>query len=187
MNCPNCSTALERKKFRGRAIEVDRCPKCGGVWFDDGEIASVVGANPLERLTIPAKAAVKEKMLCPRCGKALLMFNYPGTMTLIEGCRSCSGLWVDAPEFQEIAKAHGERKMTCPSCGQEQPAAESCSQCGIIIKKFVDRSARPSDSVAPPSSRPPSNEQSVAVGGVKGSLLNFVNTSLSRLMEMVIK
>ncbi len=32
MTCPKCEGAMEPVEFEG--IEVDRCTKCGGLWFD---------------------------------------------------------------------------------------------------------------------------------------------------------
>ena len=32
MNCPKCNAAMEKVTFEG--VEVDRCTRCGGLWFD---------------------------------------------------------------------------------------------------------------------------------------------------------
>ena len=32
MKCPKCSAAMESVSYQG--IEVDRCTKCAGLWFD---------------------------------------------------------------------------------------------------------------------------------------------------------
>jgi Zn-finger nucleic acid-binding protein len=33
---------LERKWFSdARKVEIDQCPKCGGIWLDDGEFSSI--------------------------------------------------------------------------------------------------------------------------------------------------
>ena len=36
MNCPVCSVALERKLVQ--QVEIDECPECKGVWFEDDEL-----------------------------------------------------------------------------------------------------------------------------------------------------
>ena len=36
MHCPKCGMQLMEIKFRG--LSVDKCPDCGGMWFDDGEL-----------------------------------------------------------------------------------------------------------------------------------------------------
>lgn len=41
MQCPNCVTQALVTSQR-RDIEIDHCPKCGGVWLDRGELEKVV-------------------------------------------------------------------------------------------------------------------------------------------------
>ncbi len=40
--------------------------------------------------------------------------------------------------------------MQCPKCGHTQEQSDECSNCGIIISKFINRKAGPSSSTAPP-------------------------------------
>lgn len=48
--------------------------------------------------------------------------------------------------------------MSCPKCGHEQPKAESCAACGIIIEKYVARQAQlaatPAASAVQPAASP---------------------------------
>jgi len=41
--CPRCpKQQLELKWFsEARKVEIDQCPKCGGIWLDDGEFTHV--------------------------------------------------------------------------------------------------------------------------------------------------
>jgi len=41
--CPRCpDLVLERKWFSdSRNVEIDQCPKCGGIWLDAGEFSRV--------------------------------------------------------------------------------------------------------------------------------------------------
>lgn len=52
----------------------------------------------------------------------------------------------------------GSASMNCPKCGHEQPKAESCAACGIIIEKYVARQAQlaatPAASAAQPAASP---------------------------------
>jgi Zn-finger nucleic acid-binding protein len=41
MQCPNCVTQALMTSQR-RDIEIDHCPKCGGVWLDRGELEKIV-------------------------------------------------------------------------------------------------------------------------------------------------
>jgi hypothetical protein len=36
MKCPKCGADLKETEFHH--IKIDRCPECGGLWFDKGEI-----------------------------------------------------------------------------------------------------------------------------------------------------
>ncbi len=40
MKCPKCGADLATETYKG--IQVDRCPECRGVWFDAGEVESLV-------------------------------------------------------------------------------------------------------------------------------------------------
>lgn len=106
MNCPKCAIALTPKRLKGRQTEVDFCTKCQGIWFDDGELSSAIGV-PARSLAAPANAR-KSAMMCPRCATPLVIFPYPSTMTVIDGCRTCRGVWLDGGEFQELSKVRPE-------------------------------------------------------------------------------
>lgn len=41
MHCPKCGMDLHEFDFRG--VKLDRCASCGGVWFDQGEMETVLG------------------------------------------------------------------------------------------------------------------------------------------------
>jgi Zn-finger nucleic acid-binding protein len=153
-------------------MEVDQCAKCQGVWLDDGEIAQLIGAVAVRPLPIPRNAVEQQGQLCPRCRKPLFLFSYPGTATVIDVCQQCAGIWLDAGELQEIAKVRRERTMICPSCGHQQPVAESCAQCGIVIRKFVPRAAPQRQAAAPLHSE---------IGGIKGTLIRFVDNAMATL------
>ncbi len=40
MKCPKCGADLSAVDYHG--VQVDRCPECNGVWFDAGEVESLV-------------------------------------------------------------------------------------------------------------------------------------------------
>jgi Zn-finger nucleic acid-binding protein len=132
MKCPHDQTPLEKKVVRGRATEVDRCPKCGGVWCEDGEVDAIIGAKT--RAAIPASAKPTRR-LCPRCATPLVVFGYPDTMTLLDGCRTCRGLWLDHGELEQIAKAPAPRPPRPP-----RPAAMHAEIPGVkgSLIRFID-------------------------------------------------
>ncbi|ACB39465.1 zf-TFIIB domain-containing protein [Pyrobaculum neutrophilum] len=40
--CPVCGVELKPRVVYG--IEIDQCPKCGGVWLDGGELNKLIAA-----------------------------------------------------------------------------------------------------------------------------------------------
>jgi rubrerythrin len=41
LRCPKCNVALESYTFM--KLPLDRCPSCGGVWFEKEEIEAIAG------------------------------------------------------------------------------------------------------------------------------------------------
>ncbi len=70
--CPRCpAQILERKWFSElKKVEIDQCPKCGGVWLDAGEFSRVYEETRGARVAPPgwatamaeAAAAVDERL-----------------------------------------------------------------------------------------------------------------------------
>jgi predicted Zn-ribbon and HTH transcriptional regulator len=40
MRCPKCGGRLQTEAFHG--VQVDRCPDCHGIWFDNNEVESLM-------------------------------------------------------------------------------------------------------------------------------------------------
>lgn len=141
MNCPKCALPLVQKQLKGRPTDVDYCQKCQGIWFDDGELSSVLGV-PARNLSAPANAR-PSAVECPRCAKPLALFPYPATMVVIDGCRTCRGVWLDGGEYQELAKNRPGTSESRPRAKPHplEPAAES-DNAGVKhqLIRFVDRS-----------------------------------------------
>lgn len=141
MNCPKCALPLVEKRFKGRSTAVDYCQGCQGIWFDDGELSSVIGV-PARNLSAPANAR-PSALQCPRCAKPLVLFPYPGTMVVIDGCRACRGVWLDGGEFQELAKERpttgGPQPRPKPQPPKPAGEPEIAGMKGQLIR-FIDRS-----------------------------------------------
>lgn len=41
MRCPKCGAALDSSRAHG--VNVEDCPKCGGIWLDKGELEAIAG------------------------------------------------------------------------------------------------------------------------------------------------
>lgn len=44
--CPRCRVGLMEGSLFGSGLRIDHCPRCLGLWFDDGELARAVGESP---------------------------------------------------------------------------------------------------------------------------------------------
>ena len=53
--CPRCpELVLERKWFSDlKQVEIDQCPKCGGVWLDAGEFSRIYEEIEGAKVTSP--------------------------------------------------------------------------------------------------------------------------------------
>lgn len=120
MNCPKCESAelqeatvpLADRSVPGPGdettiLEIDRCPECGGVWFDADELDKYLGAKlkvpPLPPAP-PARAAELDAKRgnCPRC--AVVLDRRPARSNprvTVDACGKCAGVWVDGAELTD--------------------------------------------------------------------------------------
>jgi Zn-finger nucleic acid-binding protein len=130
--CPKCQQpSLKQKYVSEMNLTVDCCPRCKGIWFDGGELSQAVPEAD-RRVQIPPNA-VRLQALCPTCGRPLYAFPFPGTRVVIEMCRKCEGLWLDAGEFAAIRQAR--RRLEEPRAPAEP--AELPGVKGALIR-FID-------------------------------------------------
>ena len=81
MECPNCKAIKLKSKYLSRQlVEVDYCPKCAGMWIDQGEILNF--CKNKKRVYELLHRAVSHKIeidkISPRSGKKMWEINYPG-------------------------------------------------------------------------------------------------------------
>ena len=98
------------RKLREAAVSVDHCGRCGGIWFQKGELerASPDAARDLRA----PRGATKADLLCPECLVLLRKFVYPQTYVEVDFCPRCRGLWLDHNEFQEVRAVRGHLKRS---------------------------------------------------------------------------
>jgi Zn-finger nucleic acid-binding protein len=56
--CPRCpNQVLDRKWFSAaEKVEIDQCPKCGGIWLDAGEFSQIFAEMKVSKITPPGWA-----------------------------------------------------------------------------------------------------------------------------------
>ena len=98
-DCPKCSfTPLVRKTV---GFDLDECPKCGGRWYDLGELSKSVRATKKFQDAV-AKGPLKPKpgvAICPVCHKNMINAGLVHELLRVDLCPSCKGIWLDKNEL----------------------------------------------------------------------------------------
>lgn len=115
MRCPACAEYLKFVEYHG--LILDKCPQCGGMWFDKGELRpfiKILANKP--KLTKPRHHTTNKTQdslrTCPRCDKLMDQFMYANDSNIMmDRCSVCKGIWTDAHEARLAAlfekKTHG--------------------------------------------------------------------------------
>jgi len=113
LTCPECAVTMNEVKAEakiGYLIQLDQCPRCGGIWCDRWEVfpltvAAVEGldtvdANALRTPTGP----VPEVLRCPRCRARMAVFRDPALpqFACIQRCLNCEGMWFNRGELRRF-------------------------------------------------------------------------------------
>jgi Zn-finger nucleic acid-binding protein len=105
--CPRDEMKMEEKK-RGEAF-LDICGKCGGQFFDSGEMFGAFGikADPSYWDRPETGGSVKDGALhCPVCHTHMLVqdVKHEAEHVEIDRCGKCGGIWLDKGEVEHIMK-----------------------------------------------------------------------------------
>jgi len=108
MFCPNCKIELEKAILHN--VEIDYCPKCLGIFFEEDELrwAKDTADKNLNWLDFDLwKNETKFKIsklrkLCPSCRMPLYEVNYGKSQVKVDVCNLCHGIWLDRGEFKKI-------------------------------------------------------------------------------------
>jgi Zn-finger nucleic acid-binding protein len=103
------------KEMREARVVVDLCRACGGMWLDQGELATK-GAKLPERLA-PVKPGTGRS--CPRCAESLGTFDAGAVQ--IDACAACGGLYLDRGELERLVEQtkDAERGAAASSLGHD--------------------------------------------------------------------
>ncbi len=105
MNCPKCTAPMEIVRFE--SIEVDRCTKCKGLFFDAMEperLRKMRGSESIDIGDAELGRAQNEndRIRCPRDTTPMLRIVDPGQPHLwLESCPVCNGTFFDAGELRD--------------------------------------------------------------------------------------
>ena len=106
LGCMKCTSILDKAEIEG--VEVDACPKCGGLWLDEGEIEKIAAkmaaeVDRLRDLLVPrggAPAVPSEiQNACPAC-TATMREVLVGEIH-VDYCSECKGIFLDRGELEK--------------------------------------------------------------------------------------
>src|SRR5215831_18172935 len=96
--CVKCTSVLDKSMIAD--VEVDLCPKCGGLWLDKGEISKLADMKDAELTDLraalighsgPPPVPAETKQPCPACpGQLKEVVLGP---VKVDYCSSCHGIF----------------------------------------------------------------------------------------------
>jgi len=118
ISCPVDGEAMHRITLG--EVEIDRCPSCGGVWLDQGELDGVRKSFLDHKQTLDALDSLAttdevearpEPLLCPRDHSRMSVHKHPQQHHIeMDCCTKCGGLFFDAGELADLTEfTIGER------------------------------------------------------------------------------
>ena len=120
--CLKCTSVLD--KARIDEIEVDLCPRCGGLWLDHGELERLARkqAGEVDRLRKLLSATKKGPppvpsdltSSCPACTSKMREVKLAGPGLTIDFCTRCKGVFLDRGEIDAALQAIKDAKATVP-------------------------------------------------------------------------
>ena len=118
MDCPKCGVATEQVEIK--SVKVDRCPECGGSWYDQDELRLLKDEESggdyrwidVDLWQDAEKVRVAETSVanCPKDGAPLAPVQYGEPEISVEVCPRCFGIWLDKGEYEKIIQ-HLEAKV----------------------------------------------------------------------------
>jgi Zn-finger nucleic acid-binding protein len=134
---------MEVKNYEG--VEIDLCPKCEGVWLDQGEIRKIVETQQ-EDFSEPERIqafqergidlSVGKSFFCPQCGRTLQKVNYMvNTGVIIDRCPADHGIWLDAGELarvQIVMEEYDHRLKGKPILSK----VKNCPRCRVTLEEI---------------------------------------------------
>jgi Zn-finger nucleic acid-binding protein len=133
--CPDDGGELQVRNIHG--IEVDLCPRCGGLWLDKGEIVRLrklkeQEVKDFELTPLQPTQNHPQTMACPICAKALQPFQYANGKATLTTCADLHGIWIPTAELGKIAGMHNPHPAAKEAAGLQ----------GILTGESIDHITR---------------------------------------------
>lgn len=110
LKCPCCKDArLQHVELHGQ--ELDTCPSCNGVWFDDQQLTDAIRNKHEIQDEYCIKQGFGEPLSthayhCHRCNVPMQQYHLLKDYHLeLDSCPACNGIWVDGDEVSQVLAA----------------------------------------------------------------------------------
>lgn len=89
------------KAVTEKELDLDECPKCGGRWYDLGELAKAVKDQAgFQKAIAQGPLRPREgKAICPHCRKHMVNGGLVNELLRVDLCPGCKGFWLDKNEL----------------------------------------------------------------------------------------
>lgn len=117
LDCPKCLGLLHPKEvgeMEKKAVHIEQCTMCQGVWFDEGELEKVLnlklgfddeGAEEDFRKDFAGDTLDLKKAKCPRCKKEMQRVKgLQDSRVVTDYCLDCGGVWLDGGEIRLLMR-----------------------------------------------------------------------------------
>jgi len=109
MTCPICKKTKLLKSILHN-VEVDYCPVCFGLWFEQEELRWAKDEKDKDLKWLDIDLWKNEKdfkvsygiRICPSCRIPLYEVYYGDSGIVVDVCNLCHGVWLDRAEFKKI-------------------------------------------------------------------------------------
>ena len=103
--CP-CCTDQALGEYWTQSQMIDRCAKCGGQFYDHGELESIIKmVQTLQQIELDEPdietldPRTRSRYVCPADGEEMKRKDYGGVA--VDACLKCRGIWLDKGEIIE--------------------------------------------------------------------------------------
>jgi Zn-finger nucleic acid-binding protein len=132
VKCAKCPGTLEH--LRQGDLELDRCSRCQGIFFDPGELTKIFDDSDArtirEEISRIPESADERPATCPRCGWT--MTRVATEKLAYDVCLPCNGVWLDAGELSSLDEEHTSRRSRPPA------ARDRIRKLGESVRKFFE-------------------------------------------------
>jgi Zn-finger nucleic acid-binding protein len=143
-DCPRCKVPMQQLRLGlETTVEIERCTRCYGIFFDPGELEEVLDASvkrayevDLERLDTILREETSTRdfkkvtyVPCPDCGELMHRKSYGAKAGVVVDRCKAHGVWLDGGELNQLlkwAKAGGRKHDR--EASERRVAAEARSE-----------------------------------------------------------